>query len=151
MPYTDALAANHPNTGGPEFPSNRGFRPFCAQLQKSALIHLFSDIYRIIKARIWQRGVLRSSERLPRQAAAARNPDGIDFVGNFKISSFPQIRPRPRNCGINIPLRRRRRAAFWHAASTRGWPVCAATARVGPGWGKEEQAAANGKAFEMLA
>ena len=52
-----------------------------------------------------------------------------------KLVRFHKSALALRNNGIIIPLGCRRRAAFWLAASTRGWPVCAATARVGPGWG----------------
>jgi hypothetical protein len=38
---------------------------------------------------------VRTVRLLPASTAAAQNPDGIDFAANFKISSFPQIRPRP--------------------------------------------------------
>ena len=46
--------------------------------------------------------------------AAARKPDGIDFVGNSKISSFPQNPHPTAPHGIFIPWHR---AAFRRAAS----------------------------------
>src|SRR5258707_12964022 len=65
---------------------------------------------------------------------AARKPDGIDFVGNSKISSFcknpPPNSPIPYIWYYHTLFGRRRRAAFRRAASNASiWK----TAHAGPG------------------
>jgi hypothetical protein len=112
------------------------FDRFIPNSRKRRLIHLFSDIYHIMKTRIWQSSATSSataaaaygsaagSSANPRKPAA-RNPDGIDFVGNCKISLFPQIRSRLYELVVLL---------YFSAAAgappsgvprrTRGWSVC---------------------------